>query len=400
MISTQDIKLGFISTMAASPWGGSEELWSQTAEIAAMQGMSVSISVPYWKTLHLRLQRLQSLGAKLYQRRRRDIPLSLLYRFLNLILHKIGLELRRHASHLNAQEWERSFPNEIDLLIISQGGVFCGVREVGLIPWLENRNIPYIIVCQVNDAHLRLNDSFRQKTLNYLSHAQRIAFVSENNKHIAQIQLASPLSNSVIVQNPLNLEDISLVPWPSTLEPLNLACVARLDIHAKGQDLIFQALSQPQWQHRNYYLNLYGTGEDRDYLERLANYLGIHHHIIFHGHVQNIRNIWERNHILILPSHYEGSALSLLEAMTCGRPAVVTEVGSNFDLIHHHISGFRVTAPTVDCLSKALEEMWNRQKDLRKMGETAREIALSHSFHDAPSRLLEIIRETIAENSR
>ena len=52
----------------------------------------------------------------------------------------------------------------------------------------------------------------------------------------------------------------------------------------------------------------------------------------FRGHVNDIRAIWEQNHLLVLPSRYEGLPLALVEAMWCGRPAVVTDVGGNAEL--------------------------------------------------------------------
>lgn len=44
------------------------------------------------------------------------------------------------------------------------------------------------------------------------------------------------------------------------------------------------------------------------------------------GHVSDIRQVWQRAHIAVLPSRREGLPKSLLEAAACGRPIVATDV--------------------------------------------------------------------------
>ena len=44
------------------------------------------------------------------------------------------------------------------------------------------------------------------------------------------------------------------------------------------------------------------------------------------GQVDDIRTLWQRAHIAVLPSRREGLPKSLLEAAACGRPIVATDV--------------------------------------------------------------------------
>ena len=44
------------------------------------------------------------------------------------------------------------------------------------------------------------------------------------------------------------------------------------------------------------------------------------------GQVDDIREVWKRAHIAVLPSRREGLPKSLLEAAACGRPIVATDV--------------------------------------------------------------------------
>ena len=92
-----------------------------------------------------------------------------------------------------------------------------------------------------------------------------------------------------------------------------------MDLAAKGQDLLLQTLALPEWWDRPVELNLYGAGGHEPALRRLARMLQVKN-VHFRGHVNNVRAIWEQNHLLVLPSRYEGLPLALVEAMWCGRP--------------------------------------------------------------------------------
>ena len=81
-------------------------------------------------------------------------------------------------------------------------------------------------------------------------------------------------------------------------------------------------------------------------LRRLAGMLQLDQ-VHFRGHVANIKEVWEQNHLLVLPSRYEGLPLALVESMWCGRPAVVTEVAGNTEVCVDNVTGFVAPAPTV-----------------------------------------------------
>jgi glycosyltransferase involved in cell wall biosynthesis len=150
-----------------------------------------------------------------------------------------------------------------------------------------------------------------------------------------------------------------------------MACVARLEPTAKGQDVLFQVLQQPRWKERPLELNLYGAGSWGDSLRRLAE--GLHlQNVHFCGHVNDVRRIWEQNHILVLPSRYEGLPLAVVEAMWCGRPAIVTDIAGNAEVCVDGETGFVADAPTAKLLDETLERAWNQRRDWHRMGLAAR----------------------------
>jgi len=149
-----------------------------------------------------------------------------------------------------------------------------------------------------------------------------------------------------------------------------MACVARLDPAAKGQDLLFQVLAQKQWRERPAEINLYGSGMCERNLQKLAESLQLKN-VRFRGHVANVQAIWEENHLLVLPSRFEGLPLALVEAMWCARPAAVTDVGGNAEMCVDGETGFVAAAPAVKLLDQTLERAWNRRHEWKSMGQAA-----------------------------
>jgi glycosyltransferase involved in cell wall biosynthesis len=77
----------------------------------------------------------------------------------------------------------------------------------------------------------------------------------------------------------------------------------------------------------------------------------------------------------------EGNALSLIEAMLCGRMPITTDVGRAAELIDDGTSGFIASAATAYLIDEVLERAWQRRHDWQAMGqEAARAIRQRHSL--------------------
>ena len=98
----------------------------------------------------------------------------------------------------------------------------------------------------------------------------------------------------------------------------------------------------------------------------------------FRGHVGSIQDVWKNHHLLVLPSRLEGLPLVLVEAMLCGRPAVVTNVAGNSEVLDDNETGFLAAAPTAAHFDEAMERAWQRRNQWEDMGrEAARRIRLA-----------------------
>ena len=349
------MRFAFITTMQGAPWGGSEELWGQAALRLKEEGHDVVASVVGWPKGSGRVAELAQHGVEVLARDARPPTLA-----------------RRAWRKLKGgSRWEIDtlLRKKPDLVVVSQGGIREGADYIECV---HRARVPFAVVVQCNaeawwpddEASARMGAAYRA--------ARRVFCVSHHNLELLEYQIGGALPNGTVVWNPYNaVRAGSALGWPLDDGVWKLACVARLDPLAKGQDLVLQVLSQRKWRERPLEVSFYGTGWCerglRSWSDRL--HLGT---VRFCGHARDVTEVWERSHMLLLPSRFEGLPLALVEAMWCARPALVTDVGGNAELCVDGSTGFVAPAATVDLLGLTLERAWTRRSEWQRMGRAAR----------------------------
>ncbi|CAA9376396.1 MAG: hypothetical protein AVDCRST_MAG89-5041 [uncultured Gemmatimonadetes bacterium] len=358
------MRIAVVSTMGATPWGGSEELWALMAGHALDDGHEVALFVHRWPELHPALRALSERGARLYRRGRSYA----------LAGERMAGRVLRRPVRLSPPPVLSSFRHlyawRPDVVVISEGTFFSFVHVGEVADWLAESGTPYVPLVQYLSDAYGVADAFRERAARFYGQAARVAFVSAGNLESGQRQLAARLPNATVVQNPVKLVDAGPMPLPPA-GPAQLASVGRLAVGDKGQDVLLQTLGGPAWRGREWRLNLYGTGGDEGYLRALAGMYGVADRVAFHGHVTDVPSIWAANHLLVMPSRAEGTPLALLEAMRCGRAAVVTDVGGNVEWVREGHTGFVAEAPTARSFGAALERAWAARAEWSALGRTA-----------------------------
>jgi len=75
------------------------------------------------------------------------------------------------------------------------------------------------------------------------------------------------------------------------------------------------------------------------------------------GHVADIREVWRRAHIAVLPSRREGLPKSLLEAAACGRPMVATDVPGCREIARAGVNAILVPPDDAAALANAIAQL-------------------------------------------
>jgi glycosyltransferase involved in cell wall biosynthesis len=355
------IRFAFVSTMNGAAWGGSEVLWSEAALRLARAGHRVYASVSYWPHPREALGKLRAAGVEVWERPASAVPL-----WLN-VLKNAGLALSDRLARRPMRRWLAS--TSANLVCISNGDVASGAD------WLaecQDLGLRHANLAQANHEQWWCSDDQTSTLRRIFSAAHACFFVSEGNLKLFEKQLAQRLPNAEIVRNPFNVSWDAQCAWPEGPPDVwKLASVGRLEPYAKGQDLLIDVLSRPEWRDRSLSISIYGQGQWEQTLSRLAQLHEVGDRVRFCGHVEDVEKIWSTHHALILPSRFEGLPLVLVEAMLCGRPVIATDVAGHGELIDEGVTGFLADAPTTPLVAAAMERAWIRRDDWRSMGEEA-----------------------------
>ncbi|HEY4245794.1 MAG TPA: glycosyltransferase family 4 protein [Lacunisphaera sp.] len=344
----------FVSTMYGVPWGGSEELWSQAASRLNKDGHEVMASVIFWPKLSPKVVALKKCGVKISTHSSRNC--GTIQRFF----HKIAGGPKR--------DFERISKFRPDLVIISQGDNHDGLDCMN---FCCKSGLPFVAILQCNSELWWPGDDITEDLTKAYRAARKVFCVSRNNLELLERQIAEDLTKGMVAWNPFNVPSGPPPAWPEDTGIWRLACVARLDPTAKGQDLLFRILALPKWRDRAIEVNLYGGGLCELNLRKLAEHMQLNM-VHFRGHVDNVAAIWAQNHLLILPSRFEGLPLALVEAMWCGRPAIVTDIAGNAEMCIDGETGFVAAAPAFGLLEETLERAWVQRHEWQEMGNAAR----------------------------
>jgi glycosyltransferase involved in cell wall biosynthesis len=280
------------------------------------------------------------------------------------------IQKARHRIRDPRTDWLFADEFHPDAILISDPATYHFLSVPGLVEFLTEREVPFFIISQYNDENAYLSEQVYRKARSVFAKARRCFFVSSRNLDIARRQLCHDLSQAIVVHNPPNLGDWSRISYPKGNRP-QYCMVARLECAVKGQALVLQALSEPAWRDRDWSLSIFGKGPDETYLRDLIGYIRLHDKVWMRGFSHDVRSVWNEHQILVMASSGEGKPLALTEAMLCGRPAIVTDVGGNADFVIDGVTGFVAQSATLASVRDALERSWVERNSWEKMGVQA-----------------------------
>ncbi|MFN8207203.1 MAG: glycosyltransferase [Bacteroidales bacterium] len=356
------MKIAFISTMNGSQWGGSEELWSKTALHALQSGHQVLVSVYDWGKLHPKIEALRKEGAIIHLRKIFNPDESLLKK-------AIGHFKNRYKA-LN-RDYDEIFSFSPDRLLISQGGCYdVLIHHREFFRRILIHNIPYSVICHSNQEYSSIPGfPIYPEGKEFFSNASKVFLVARKMLEVLQRQLCMNIPAAQIVWNPLNISKHEILVYPKS-DITNLAVIGYLGF-TKGQDTLFEVLKEEKWKHRSWILNVYGSGYGLNYLEDLAKYRNISDKVIFHGQVGDIMQVWKENHALLIGSSVEWMPLTLMEAMLCGRVAIVPDIGGISELAVANSTAFIADSPSINAIDAAMNQAWNNRSNWEDMGKNA-----------------------------
>jgi glycosyltransferase involved in cell wall biosynthesis len=147
-------------------------------------------------------------------------------------------------------------------------------------------------------------------------------------------------------------------------------CVARF-APQKNHALLLDSFAQGPISDPKAHLVLVGEGALQGQLQMQARNLGLSGQIHFLGLRADIPDILGAMDVFVLSSDYEGSPLSVIEAMASGLPVVSTAAGGVPDLFESGREGFLVPLGNMKSLSGALDLLLSDSDTRKFMGIAA-----------------------------
>ncbi len=195
-----------------------------------------------------------------------------------------------------------------------------------------------------------------------LDFADGIIALSEHNRHLL-LQMGASADKIVIVPNGVNVETYrSLQKSTKTLKELDsqgpiLIYVGRIDWNKRVEKIIE---SMPRILKDFPSAKLVIVGPDyanySSVLASLAKKLDVERSLVMTGKVSTERllEFYSVADAFIMPSSYEGFGLSMLEAMICRIPVIVSPAGGPKDILSHGVNSWFLEEATPEEISESV----------------------------------------------
>jgi phosphatidylinositol alpha-1,6-mannosyltransferase len=164
----------------------------------------------------------------------------------------------------------------------------------------------------------------------------------------------------------------------------------------KGMDTLITALPRLLTQRPEVQLVLVGTGDDRAWLEELADQNGVNRHVHFLTGLSysELAACYSACEIFALPSSGEGFGLVYLEAMACGKPVIGGAHGGAPEIIEDGVTGYLVPHGDAIQLATSLEALLADPAHAKEMGARGQNRAENEfRFNAFAKSLKKILRE-------
>jgi glycosyltransferase involved in cell wall biosynthesis len=155
---------------------------------------------------------------------------------------------------------------------------------------------------------------------------------------------------------------------------------------AKGIEELLEAFASLAGRRPNLRLAFVGDGPGGEHLRSKCKHLALEDRITLNGPCssQKVAQWLTAANVLALPSYNEGYPNVVIEALSCGRPVIATNVGGILELVNEE-SGILIAPRDSRALASAIEEAIDRGWDEHSISEQFR-----RGWDEAADELLRI----------
>lgn len=196
-----------------------------------------------------------------------------------------------------------------------------------------------------------------------------VAVEDRAQAHIASLVSATPVW---LIPNPVDCSEYGTTFTPRPADgPVQVLFSGAL-VEGKGVLDLIEAVHLFRGELEGARFVMIGAGELSGECERRIRLYGLEGMVEMRGYVDEPakKKLLAESHVYCLPSHSEGTPISVLEGMAAGLPVVATTVGGIPFAVEDGVQGSLVPPGDVEGLGRALVELAGNEAARRTMGES------------------------------
>lgn len=131
------------------------------------------------------------------------------------------------------------------------------------------------------------------------------------------------------------------------------------------------------WRGPKLRLIMLGNGSQAALLRKIFSDGGVEEQVYFPGQVNqaSLPRCFRSADLYVAASHSDGTSISLLEALACGRPVLVSDIPGNREWIEPGVQGWLFPDGDAESLAQAILQAVEQREQLPEMGRRARQLA-------------------------
>jgi len=191
-------------------------------------------------------------------------------------------------------------------------------------------------------------------------------------------------------------------PWGVDLERFNVSTLKRSNVQTftlfcnrswetrYGVDVLARAFVKVAQQKDNVDLILLNGGSQVHQLRNILQNGGVPDRVTFGGQIaqDDLPRWYHMADLYISPSHVDGSSVSLMEALGCGLPCLVSDIPANKEWIFEDENGWLFRDGDANHLAEKILAAMDQREKLPAIGESARRTAESRADWKKNSEVL------------
>lgn len=228
-----------------------------------------------------------------------------------------------------------------------------------------------------------------------LESANKIICYTEIEKETLIRMLGLDDDKIVIIHNGV---DTDLFHLSNALKKYDILWVGRF-VRGKGVELLIQAAARLKKLYPNLKILLIGDGPLKSKMSNLINEFDLQSNVIIRGFssYENMPDIYQQSEIFVLPSLNEGVPKSMMEAMSCGLPVIISDLPHLRDIVQD--CGLMFARGDLLELIKAISFLLDNKEYAKKLGSSGRDkILRNYSWKNTVAKIGQLYNDMAQED--